>query len=253
MSGQAFKSSAQTEAGRLVSAPTPNRPGHVGELCAQFYPLPSRIGQQRIGHHFGEHSARSKFRLSGTRARVRHHNFREITKWRLMSRIRIALFEGPAQAKPIQQRLMQVGIPAEVHNESRLAQLWYVSLRRAGARLEVSAKDAELARELLLEWDGDQAVQSAIRCPECKSLRVDYPQFTQKSLFTNFAMGLVAELGLLEREYYCEDCHCMWAKQNPRRRRIRQHMAPDYFLVDVQRESPVGAVSRREAGGALGG
>jgi mono/diheme cytochrome c family protein len=163
-----------------------------------------------------------------------------------MSRIRVARFEGPDQAEPIRQRLTQNGIPAEVHKESRLAVLWYVSRRSAGARLEVPAKDAERARRLLLEWDTSESLMHrAVRCPECRSLRVDYPQFTQRSLFANFAMGLVAELGLVEREYYCEDCHCMWQKQQTRPRRARRHMAPDYFLENVRLEPPREVVDRR--------
>jgi len=43
-------------------------------------------------------------------------------------------------------------------------------------------------------------------------------------------MGLAAELGLIERQYYCEDCHCMWAKPDSRPHPVRHHLAPDYFL-----------------------
>jgi mono/diheme cytochrome c family protein len=156
-----------------------------------------------------------------------------------MNRIRVAFFESSAQAEPVRLRLLQSHIPAEVHQESPLALLWYISRRRAGARLEVRAQDAERAGQLLLQWDADDALlRGAIRCPECKSLRVDFPQFTQKSVLTNLALGLVAEMGLLEREYYCEDCHCMWEKQTAKSRRPRQHLAPDYFLEDVQHELP---------------
>ena len=73
-------------------------------------------------------------------------------------------------------------------------------------------------------------LRDAFRCPECRSLRVDFPQFTEKSIFTNIAFGLMAELGLIEREYYCHDCHCMWARPAAKAGRARSHMAPDYFL-----------------------
>ena len=43
-------------------------------------------------------------------------------------------------------------------------------------------------------------------------MRVDFPQFTEKSFITNLAIGLVAGLGLVEKDYYCEHCHCMWPK-----------------------------------------
>ncbi len=163
----------------------------------------------------------------------------EGTKELRCMRIRVAFFACTAQAVPVCRSLLQAGIPAEVHNESRLANLWYVSASNAGARLEVHAQDVERARRFLMDLDAkEDLLHWAIRCPECHSLRVDYPQFTQKSLFTNLAMGLAAEIGLVERNYYCEDCHFMWGKQNPRPQRARQHLAPDYFLEGVRHERP---------------
>ncbi len=152
-----------------------------------------------------------------------------------MSRIRIAIFEEPASAEPVRIRLVQQGVPAEIHTETAWARLWFVSSRRAGVRLEVAAGQAERATQLLQQWAAQQdLLHDAVRCPECRSLRVDYPQFTEKSLFTNLVFGLLAELGLLEREYYCQDCHCMWSKPGKRSSRLRPHMAPDYFLEDIR-------------------
>lgn len=148
---------------------------------------------------------------------LRHHNFKE-REMDFMSRMRVAHFENRTQAEPTRERLVRAGVRAEINNESGLAQLWFVSKRVAGVRLEVSAKDAERARQLLVQWDADPGwLKRAIRCPECRSMRIEFPQFTEKSLFTNLAMGLMAGCRLVEREYYCEDCHCMWAKsgENP--------------------------------------
>jgi hypothetical protein len=148
-----------------------------------------------------------------------------------MKRIRVALFSNRAEADPIRQRLAQVGIAAEIHDELGLAQFWFVSKSAAGARLEVPADQAEQAKHVLLNWDAAPgALRGAIRCPECRSLWVDYPQFTGKSILPNVAMGFMAEVGLLEKEYYCEDCHCMWTKQRTNARSERRHMAPAYFL-----------------------
>src|SRR6516162_1662782 len=148
-----------------------------------------------------------------------------------MSRSRAALFEDRAEAEPGQQRLRRAGVSAEIHDELGVARLWFVPKRRAGVRIEVPARQAELCRVLLLKWDAQEDVlRKAIRCPECRSLRVDFPQFTRKSVFTNLAIGLMAELGLVEREYYCEDCHCMWAGPATKAQRARAHLAPDYFL-----------------------
>jgi predicted Zn-ribbon and HTH transcriptional regulator len=145
--------------------------------------------------------------------------------------MRVALFESYQQAEPSRQLLIQAGIPAEIHKESVLAKLWFVSNRRACVRLEVPAQHAERACQYLLELNPEfGCLKGAVRCPECKSTRVEYPQFTEKSLLTNLAVGLMAELLLVERQCYCEDCHCMWSKSRAKPRRPRAHAAPDYFL-----------------------
>ena len=130
---------------------------------------------------------------------------------------------------------MRAGIPAELHYEPSVARLWFVSKRGGGIRLEVPANHSERSSRLLLEWDAvDGLLHSAIRCPECRSLRVVFPQFTEKSLFPNLFMGLVAVLRLVEREYYCEDCHCMWPKPSTMPGHARRHMAPNYFIYGAE-------------------
>jgi hypothetical protein len=152
-----------------------------------------------------------------------------------MNRIPIALFNECARAEPIQQRLAQAGIAAEIHDELRLEKLWFVSKPDCGARLEVPANQFERAEQMLVEWDASEgALRDAIHCPECKSLRVDYPQFTRKSLLTNLAMGVAANVGLMDKEYYCEDCHFTWPKEGTKPRRDRPNMAPYYFIEGVE-------------------
>jgi hypothetical protein len=132
-----------------------------------------------------------------------------------VKQIRIALFSTRAEAIPIQQRLSQAGIVADVHEELGLARFWFISKATASLCLAVPAGQVELAEHLLLDWEAmTGALQGVIHCPECGSLRVDYPQFTGKFFLPNIAMGLAAAFGLLEKEYYCEHCHCMWRRQS---------------------------------------
>src|SRR5207249_800645 len=152
-----------------------------------------------------------------------------------MNRIPVALFTSSAKAEPLKQRLIQAGIQAEVHQELRLEKLWFVSKNSAGARLDAPANQFERAYQLLLDWDtAESALRDAVRCPECKSLRVDYPQFTRKFFIPNLMMGLFAEIGLMEKEYYCGDCHYTFPKEGTRPRPGRAHMAPYYFIEGVE-------------------
>jgi len=155
-----------------------------------------------------------------------------------MNRIRVALFPERRAAEPLRQELLRANIPAELHEEPQVARLWFVSRSAAGVRLEVPTRKWEHCTKLLKEWNETRAaLREAIRCPECGSLRVDFPQFTQKSFFTNVAIGLMAELGLVEKQFYCEDCHFMWPKAGTRPQRERPHGAPNYFVEGLKESS----------------
>jgi hypothetical protein len=151
-----------------------------------------------------------------------------------MSWIPIALFSNSERAQPLRQRLLGAQIPAETHGESPLARMWFVSKREAGVRLMVPGERFEQAEQRLHEWDNQGALREAIRCPECKSLRVVYPQYAEHSVLTNLLVGLAAALGLGEKDYYCEDCHFTWPKHGLRPRRSRPHLAPYYFIEGVE-------------------
>jgi hypothetical protein len=147
----------------------------------------------------------------------------------------VALFNDRARAEAIRQRLAQAGIPAELHDELRHEKLWAACKGDCGVRLEVPAEQFERAENLLVEWDTkDGALRDAIHCPECGSLRVEYPQYTRKSLLTNLAMGVAANVGLVEKDYYCEECHFTWPKEGTKLRRDRSNMAPYYFIEGVE-------------------
>ena len=152
-----------------------------------------------------------------------------------MNRMPVAHFSNRAKAQPLQQRLAANGIKAEIHDELRLEKLWFVSKPAAGARVEVPADQFELACQHLHALDATESVLlEAIRCPECKSLRVDYPQFTRKFFIPNLAMGLMAAMGAVEKEFYCEDCHFTWPREGTKRSVLRPHMAPYYFIEGVE-------------------
>jgi predicted Zn-ribbon and HTH transcriptional regulator len=153
-----------------------------------------------------------------------------------MNRIPVALFNSTTEAEPVQQRLAQAGIESLLQEEMWSQKFWFVSKRAAGVRLEVSERDFERAEQLLCGWDTPEGVlRQAIHCPECKSLLVDYPQFARHSVFANIAVGLLAEVGLVERDYYCEHCHYTWPKEHTNR--VRAHMAPYYFIEDVENKA----------------
>jgi|ERR1041385_581009 hypothetical protein len=152
-----------------------------------------------------------------------------------MNRIPVALFTNRNVAEPIRARLTEAGIAAEIHDERGLERLWFVPKPKAAVRLDVPADQFERGEQLLVNWDSKEgALHDAIHCPECKSLLVQYPQLARKSVLTNLAMGLAAELGLIEKQYYCQECHFTWPKEGSVPRPGRPNMAPYYFIEGVE-------------------
>ncbi len=156
--------------------------------------------------------------------------------------MRVALFSNRRNAEPVKSILTDAGFEAKLQGEGWLQAFWFVPKREAGLWLEVPAEKYEQAERFLVDLDASRCIlRDAIRCPECKSLRVEYPQFAEHSLLTNLAMGMAAELGVVEKDFYCETCHFTWPKEGEKARRDRTHMAPYYFIEGVEqttRKSP---------------
>jgi hypothetical protein len=142
----------------------------------------------------------------------------------------VATFNGRDRAEPLCRRLTEAGLHPEIHDGLHLEKLWFVNKPQCFVRLDVPANEFERGEQLLIDLQ-DQGVNcDAIQCPECHSFRVQYPQFAKKSNLTNVFLGLAAEFHLIEKSFYCEDCHLTWAKPDQKPAPHRDHMAPDYFI-----------------------
>lgn len=145
-----------------------------------------------------------------------------------MNTISIALFHCRSDAEPLQKRLSEAGIQAKAHD--------CFSIK--GARIEVPADEFERAHKLLVDWDAEGALRNTIRCPECHSLRIEYPQYTHKSSLPNLLVSALVNMHAIRKEFYCYDCQFTWPKEGTKPSRIRPHMAPYYFIDGVPQTQP---------------
>lgn len=131
--------------------------------------------------------------------------------------VTIATFNEAAKAKGLKERLQQAGIKADIHNEARLQQVAFMSKPQANVKVEVDDHDFERAQQLMVEWEStDPDIANAlIRCPQCGSSRIEYPQMTRKFLTPAMASVLFA-LRIFPKEFYCEDCHYTWSNEEHR-------------------------------------
>ena len=111
--------------------------------------------------------------------------------------VTVATFNERDKAEPLRQRFEKAGIHAEVQDEHRFEWLWFVFKPLAAIRLKVHKQDFERAHKLLNEWDAAEGVlRDSVRCPKCKSSRVEYPQFTRKGVLPNL-VGLASAFGFI--------------------------------------------------------
>jgi predicted Zn-ribbon and HTH transcriptional regulator len=135
--------------------------------------------------------------------------------------VTIATFNEPAKAKHLKQRLQEAGIKADIHNEKYLQSVAFMSKPQANVKVHVEEEEFAAAQKLMVEWEKtDPDVGSAIRCPQCGSPRIEYPQLTRKFLTTGLASILLV-LKIFPKEFYCQDCHFTWTDhEEPLRHRL---------------------------------
>lgn len=130
--------------------------------------------------------------------------------------ISIVSFNERPPAEKLAARLRDAGFEAEVYDES-LAQTWQLFQidPHAHMRVRVAESLSDRALQQLQAWDAeDGALEGAVRCPECRSTRVEYPQFSRKTLLGALP-AIAAAAGVIEKDYYCEACHYTWPAEPP--------------------------------------
>jgi hypothetical protein len=122
----------------------------------------------------------------------------------------VATFSEAEKAQVVADRLQRAGINSTVGDESKLQKLFFVSKPLASQKVYVDDKDFEKARQFLRATDvTDHILKGEVRCLQCGSAQVDYPQFTRKFMTTTL-VELFCFLRLVDKTFYCEDCHYTW-------------------------------------------
>jgi hypothetical protein len=125
----------------------------------------------------------------------------------------LATFDHPRPAQTLQERFERAGINAKVVNESFRQRFLFWVKPAATSKVYGDADQFDRARALLAEWDrDDQVLKEAIRCPECRSARIEYPQYTRKFV-TPLVIEWLISFGGIAKDYYCMDCHYTWPRE----------------------------------------
>lgn len=129
--------------------------------------------------------------------------------------ITVATFNERPPAETIADRLRTAGFKAEVYDESNEQKWKLFNLKpRAHMRVRVKTADEESALNQIKDWEGDPVVAQAVHCPECGSCRIEFPQFSRRTIMGALPAALAAT-GVIEQEFYCEACHFTWPAEVP--------------------------------------
>jgi transposase-like protein len=131
--------------------------------------------------------------------------------------VTIATFNEPGKARQLKRRFQDAGLKADVHNEAPLQQVGFMSRPQANAKVLVEDNDFERAQALMVDWEAtDPDISAAlIRCPQCGSSNIEYPQMTRKFI-TPALVSILWALKIIPKEFYCQDCHFTWNNEEER-------------------------------------
>src|SRR5947208_13871192 len=120
--------------------------------------------------------------------------------------VTLATVNEPAKARQLTRRVQDAGIKADVHNEAPLQQVGFMSRPQANAKVMVEDVDFEKAQEQMIEWEAtDPDISAAlIRCPQCGSSNIEYPQMTRKFM-TTALVGVLCAKKIIPKVYYYQD------------------------------------------------
>src|SRR5215210_6326556 len=97
--------------------------------------------------------------------------------------ITVATFNDRKPAEALEERIESAGIHVEIFDESSLqSSLFLAKEPLAHIRIRVDKEELARTEKLLQELiaSNDPVMAEAVRCPDCGSSRIEYPQFTRK-------------------------------------------------------------------------
>jgi rubredoxin len=123
----------------------------------------------------------------------------------------VATFNDRVPADALTARLRGAGFDADLFDESSAQKWLMLNLKpRAHMRVRVPNVEGERALQTLREWpDSAVLLKDAVHCPQCQSSRVEFPQFSRRTLMSALPAAAAAA-GLIEQQYFCEACGYTW-------------------------------------------
>lgn len=125
--------------------------------------------------------------------------------------VNVAVFEESSDAQVLEALFENKKIQARTYNDRIFRLFLFLRPPRVTFRVQVRHGFFKYAMDLMeAEPRASAVLQKAVHCPDCGSLRVEYPQMTRKFFLPTLMLHLGIIFRVIEHECYCENCHCIW-------------------------------------------
>jgi hypothetical protein len=121
----------------------------------------------------------------------------------------LAVFEDLSAGRALEKFFTDRALSARTYDDKLFRYFLFLRPPRVTYRVLVRQDHVRDADDLLAAAPPD-ALQQAIRCPSCGSLRVSYPQMTRKFILPTILLHLGIIFRVIDHECYCEHCHHIW-------------------------------------------
>ena len=126
----------------------------------------------------------------------------------------VALFESVTDGRALQTFLDENRIEARTYDDKVFRYFLFLRPPRIVWRVQVRKNYFNYTVELL-KSKSPSILEKALHCPDCGSLRVNYPQMTRKFFLPTLILHLGIIFRVIEHKCYCEDCHELWNLPEP--------------------------------------
>jgi hypothetical protein len=122
----------------------------------------------------------------------------------------VAVFESLEAATALKIYLENKGFEARAYDDKAFRYFLFLRPPLVTFRVQVPRDRVDEAMKLV-ESERPAVLARAIHCPECDSIRVNYPQMTRRFVLPTVLLHLGILFRVVDHQCYCEHCHHMWS------------------------------------------
>ena len=122
----------------------------------------------------------------------------------------VAMFKDLNAGEALKTFLTGKGLQARTYDDNLFRHFLFLRPPRVTYRVQVRQNDIQSADEFVAA-NAPAALQGAIRCPSCGSLRISYPQMTRKFVLPTIMLHLGIIFRVIGHRCYCDHCHFLWS------------------------------------------